>query len=61
MVAYALSRRERLNMVISSEELIKEFEKLEIEVFYTDLVDARIYSMTFQPELLEKIRSVKKK
>ena len=56
VVADALSRKERLNMVTSSEELIKEFEKLEIEVCYTDSVDARIYTLTFQPELLEKIR-----
>ncbi|XP_063938038.1 uncharacterized protein LOC135147914 [Daucus carota subsp. sativus] len=32
VVADALSRKERLNMTISSEELLKEFEKLEIEV-----------------------------
>ncbi|KAL8147704.1 hypothetical protein AgCh_005141 [Apium graveolens] len=31
VVADALSRKERLNMIISSEKLIKEFEKLEIE------------------------------
>ncbi|KAL8134291.1 hypothetical protein AgCh_009363 [Apium graveolens] len=31
VVADALSRKERLNMIISSEELIKEFEKFEIE------------------------------
>ncbi|KAL8099264.1 hypothetical protein AgCh_031798 [Apium graveolens] len=32
VVAGAISRKERLNKITSSEELIKEFEKLEIEV-----------------------------
>ena len=32
MVADALSRKEKLTMIISSEELIEEFERLELGV-----------------------------
>ena len=37
VVADALSRKERLNILTSSEELIKDFEKLEIEVQIPEL------------------------
>ncbi|KAL8121324.1 hypothetical protein AgCh_018164 [Apium graveolens] len=56
VVADALSRKERLNMIISSEELIKEFEKLEIEVGIPSMSTEVLCAMSFQPELLEKIR-----
>ena len=56
VVADALSRKERLRQMIESEDLIKEFEKLELEVCTPGLVKEEVYMMTFQSELLEKIR-----
>ena len=56
VVADALSRKERLNMLTSSTELMREFEKLEIEVCIPATSTSMVYTMTFQPELLEKIR-----
>ena len=56
VVADALSRKERLNLLTSSEYLIKEFDRLEIEVRVPENSTEMIYAMTFQPELLEKIR-----
>ena len=41
-----------------SEDLIKEFEKLELNVCTPELVKEKVYMMTFQPELLEKIKKV---
>ena len=56
VVADALSRKERLNRLTSCEDLIKEFDKLEIEIRIPNESAEAIYTMTFQPELLEKIR-----
>ncbi|KAL8120809.1 hypothetical protein AgCh_017842 [Apium graveolens] len=56
VVADALSHKERLNMLTSSEELIKDFEKMEIEVQTPEFGGEAIYVMSFQPEILEKIR-----
>jgi len=56
VVADALSRKERLNVLTSSADLIREFEKLEIEVCIPNTSTNAVYAMTFQPELLEKIR-----
>ena len=56
VVADALSRKERLNMLTIPEELYKEFQKLDLEVRICKPDEAKMYSMTFQPELLEKIR-----
>ncbi|KAL8105555.1 hypothetical protein AgCh_029374 [Apium graveolens] len=56
VVADALSRKDRLNLLTSSEELIKEFDKFEIEVRVPESSTEMIYAMTFQLELLEKIR-----
>ncbi|KAL8114594.1 hypothetical protein AgCh_021455 [Apium graveolens] len=56
VVADALSRKERLNRLTSCEELAKEFDKLEIEIRTPNESVEAIYAMTFQPELLEKIR-----
>ncbi|KAL8124095.1 hypothetical protein AgCh_011917 [Apium graveolens] len=56
MVADALSRKERLNMLTSLEDLIKDFEKMEIEVQTPEFGGEAIYAMSFQPEILEKIR-----
>ncbi|KAL8104035.1 hypothetical protein AgCh_028313 [Apium graveolens] len=56
MVGDALSRKERLNMLTSSEELINYFEKMEIEVQTPKFGGEAIYAMSFQPEILENIR-----
>ena len=56
MVADALSRKERLKQMIVSEELIQEFEKLELDMYTPELVKEKAYVMTFQPELLEKVK-----
>ena len=47
-------------MLTETEELLKEFEKLEIEVLSSDNVDDKIYAITFQPKFLEKIRKYQK-
>jgi len=56
VVADALSRKERLNVLTVPEELYKEFQKLEIEVRIHEPTEIAVYTMTFQPELLEKIK-----
>ena len=56
VVADALSRKERLNMLTMPEELHKEFEKLQLEVYLQEDVEGHIYTMTFQPELIDKIK-----
>ena len=56
MVADALSRKERLKMITSSDELIKEFEKMEIEVKIIRNGTEKLFEIAMQPELLEKIR-----
>ena len=56
VVADALSRKERLKQIIVSEELIKELKKLELDVCTPELVKEKVYMMTFQPELFEKIK-----
>ena len=56
VVADALSRKERLNLITLTAELVQEFEKMEIDVYIPTPATEAIYTMTFQPELLEKIR-----
>ena len=56
VVANALSRKERLKQMIVLEELIKEFEKLELEIYTPEALSEKVYVMTFQPDLLDKIR-----
>ena len=56
VIADALSRIERLKQMIESKELIKEFEKLELEVNMSEATSGKLYTMTFQLELLDKIR-----
>ena len=56
VVADALSRKEILNLLTSTTELAKEFEKMEIEIHIPTPITETLYAMTFQPELLEKIR-----
>ena len=52
VVADTLRKKERLNMITSSEELIKEFEKLEIEVSTPSMSTEVLCAMSFRPELL---------
>ena len=56
VVADALSRKEKLKLLVSSEELIREMEKLEIEVKIPMQTRERNYEIQVQPEILEKIR-----
>ena len=61
VVADALSRKERLKMLTSSEELIRDFEKLEIEVKVTGRGTEGLFEILLQPELMEKIRICQEK
>ena len=56
VVADALSRKERLKMVTTSEELVREFEKLEIDVKMSGKSTEGLYEIVLQPELLEKVK-----
>ncbi|KAL8108572.1 hypothetical protein AgCh_024881 [Apium graveolens] len=56
VVADALSRKEKLNVLSVPEKIYKEFQKLELEIKVCRPNEAKVYSMTFQPELLEKIK-----
>ena len=55
MVVDALSRKERLKMIMSLGELIRDFEKMEIEVKVTGAGTEKLFEIVMQPELLEKI------
>ena len=61
VVADALSRKERLRMITTSEELIRDFEKMEIEVKVTGTGTEKLFEISMQPELLEKIRLCQEK
>ena len=61
VVADALSRKERLNMLTLPEELKKDIENLELEIRDLSLEGERFYEMVLQPELLEKIRRCQEK
>ena len=56
VVADALSRKERLNMVKIAEELARDLERMEIEVRGSNGSQEQLYEITFQPALMEKIR-----
>ena len=51
VVADALSRKERLKMIMTSEELIKEFEKMEIDVRMTGKGTEGLFEIKLVPEL----------
>ncbi|KAL8105182.1 hypothetical protein AgCh_029104 [Apium graveolens] len=55
VVVDALSRKERLKMIMTSEELIKEFEKMEIDVRMTGKGTEGLFEIKLVPELTEKI------
>ena len=56
VVADALSRKERLNMFTTANEVFEEFKKLQIEVRIPESSTEVMYTMTFETELIEKIR-----
>ncbi|KAL8117783.1 hypothetical protein AgCh_015616 [Apium graveolens] len=60
VVADALSRKEKLNELSVPEDIYKEFQKWELEIRVCEPEEAKVYSMTFQPELLEKIKKCQK-
>ena len=49
-VADALSRKERVNVMSLPKELIKEMQKLGLEIKNSEHKDGRIYEMLVQPE-----------
>ena len=56
VVADALSRKERINMMSLPKELIKEMERLILEIKDSEHKEGRIYEMLVQPELIERIK-----
>ena len=56
VVADALSRKERMNMLTLPRELSEEIERFELELCVCEKLEEICHAMTFQPELLEKIR-----
>lgn len=61
VVVDALSRKEKLRMITSSEELIQEFEKLEIDVQIPGKGNEGLFEIVLQPEIIEKIRICQEK
>ena len=58
VVADALSRKgkERLLTITIQEELIRDMEKLELEVSYPGEADEKIFFMEVSPTLLDRIK-----
>ena len=56
VVADALSRKEKLKMLISAEELIQEFERLELEVKISGKGNEGLFEIRIEPELIQKIK-----
>ena len=52
----ALSRKEKLKMIISSEELIEEFERLELGVRISGEGNEGLFEIRVEPELVQKIK-----
>ncbi|KAL8134564.1 hypothetical protein AgCh_009546 [Apium graveolens] len=61
VVVDTLSRKERLKMIMSLEELIRDFEKMEIQVKVTVASTEKLFEIAMQSELLEKIRLCQEK
>ena len=61
VVADAISKKERLKMIMSLGELIRDFEKMEIVVKVTGAGTEKLFEIAIQPELLEKIILCQKK
>ena len=56
VVADALSRKEKLKMINLSEELIEEFEHLELEVRILGEGNEGLFEIRVKPELIQKIK-----
>ena len=56
IVADVLSRKERLNLLTSSEELVEDFQKLKTEIHTEKGTIEILNTMTFQLTLLDKIK-----
>ena len=54
MVADALSKKERLKMIMSLREFTRDFEKMEIEVKVTGAGTEKMFEIAIQSELSEK-------
>lgn len=61
MVADALSRKERLKMLMTSEELVREFEKMEIEVRMIGKGFEGLFEIKLLSKSTEKIRFCQEK
>ena len=55
LVANAFSRKEKLKMILSLRELIRDFEKMEIEVNATGAGTEKLFEIAMRSELLENI------
>ena len=56
VVADALSRKERLNLSLLHKELLKDLERLNLEICESKDADENLTTIVCQPELIEKIR-----
>ena len=56
VVADALSRKEKLKMIILSVELIEEFEHLELRVRISGEGNEGLFEIRVDPELIQKIK-----
>ncbi|KAL8125459.1 hypothetical protein AgCh_012953 [Apium graveolens] len=61
VVADALSRKERLKMIMTYGELVREFENMEIDVRMTGKGSEGLFEIKLVPELTEKIRVCQEK
>ena len=55
MVDDALSKKERLKMIMSFGEFIRDFEKMEIEVKVTAAGTEKLFEIAMRSELLENL------
>ena len=61
IVADALSRKDKLKMLISAEELIQEFERLELEVNISGQGGEGLFEIRIKPEVIRKIKRCEQK
>ena len=61
IVVDALSRKDKLKMLISAEELIREFERLELEVKISGQGSEKLLEIQVEPEILQKIKRCQQK
>ena len=54
VVADALSRKDKLKMLVSAEELIQEFERLELEVKIYAPGNEKLMEIQVEPEIIQK-------